>query len=407
MIAADILADATAAFEDPAFGYGVIHELTIVAHQHHGALIAIDQLFQQLQRFDIQVVCRFIENQQVAGFQKQPRQQQAVTFPARERPHRSHRPFRMEQEVLQIAQHMARLTVNHHLLLTFRKVIHHRPVRIQLCAVLVEVGNFQFGTNVDPPAVGLQLAKHQLQQRGFPTAVGANQGNLVAALDLRGEIFHQHFAINLIVDVLHFENDFAGARSLFNLHPGTAHHFPALAALTTHRLQGANAAFVTRAARFDPLTDPHFFLSELAVEFRILQFFNPQGFFFIQQILIVIARVGHQLAAIEVDDARRHIADKGAVVRNKDNGAFKGFQEPFQPVDGFDIQVVGRFIEQQHARPADQRAAQRRFTQPAAGQGCQLGIGIKAKLLNHFVNAAVQLPQPQVIELLLQARQFI
>jgi hypothetical protein len=33
------------------------------------------------------------------------------------------------------------------LLLTFRKVIHHRPVRIQLCAVLVEVGNFQFGTN--------------------------------------------------------------------------------------------------------------------------------------------------------------------------------------------------------------------------------------------------------------------
>jgi ATP-binding cassette subfamily F protein uup len=39
----------------------------------HPKRATIDQLFQQLQRFDIQVVCRFIENQQVAGFQKQPR----------------------------------------------------------------------------------------------------------------------------------------------------------------------------------------------------------------------------------------------------------------------------------------------------------------------------------------------
>jgi ATPase subunit of ABC transporter with duplicated ATPase domains len=35
-----------------------------------------------------------------------------------------------DQEVLQIAQHVTRLTVNHHLLFTFRKVIHHRAVRI-------------------------------------------------------------------------------------------------------------------------------------------------------------------------------------------------------------------------------------------------------------------------------------
>jgi hypothetical protein len=40
------------------------------------AMTPVRALFQQLQRFDIQVVCRFIENQQVAGFQKQPRQQQ-------------------------------------------------------------------------------------------------------------------------------------------------------------------------------------------------------------------------------------------------------------------------------------------------------------------------------------------
>ena len=73
----------------------------------------------------------------------------------------------------------------------------------------------------------------------------------------------------------------------------------------------------------------------------------------------------------------------------------------------FRYPVVGRFIEQQHARPADQGAAQRRFTQPAAGREASCALASKAKLLNHFVNTAVQLPQPQVIELLLQTRQFI
>ena len=137
---------------------------------------------------------------------------------------------------------------------------------------------------------------------------------------------------------------------------------PTLTALAAHRLQRADSAFVTGPARFDTLTDPHLFLGQLAVKFRILQFFDPQGFFFIEEILIVISRIGHQLATIEVDNARRHIADKGTVMRNKDNRAFKGFQETFQPVDGFDIEVVSGLIQQQHARPTDQGAAQRRFT---------------------------------------------
>ncbi|MNL85236.1 hypothetical protein D3C87_2134840 [compost metagenome] len=63
VITANEGADLTVAFKDPAFGHRVINELTIVADQHHGALVAVDQLFQQLQRFNIQVVGRFIEDQ--------------------------------------------------------------------------------------------------------------------------------------------------------------------------------------------------------------------------------------------------------------------------------------------------------------------------------------------------------
>jgi hypothetical protein len=36
-------------------------------------------------------------------------------------------------------------------------------ISIQLRAVLVEVCDFQLGTDVDTPAIGLQLAEHQLR----------------------------------------------------------------------------------------------------------------------------------------------------------------------------------------------------------------------------------------------------
>ena len=140
----------------------------------------------------------------------------------------------MEHKVLQIAQDVARLAVHHHFLFTFREVIHHRFIRIKFRAVLVEVSDLQLGTHVNASAIRLQLTKHQLQQRGFPAAVGANQRNFVAALDLGGEIFHQHLAINLVVDVLHFEHDLARTRGLFDLHLRAAHHFTALTALATH-----------------------------------------------------------------------------------------------------------------------------------------------------------------------------
>ena len=64
MITADITTNFTAAFEDPAFCNGVIDKLTIVANQQYRALIAVDQFFQQFQRFDIKIVGRFVKNQQ-------------------------------------------------------------------------------------------------------------------------------------------------------------------------------------------------------------------------------------------------------------------------------------------------------------------------------------------------------
>jgi hypothetical protein len=59
-----------------------------VAHQQQRAGIALQRVFEQLQRFDVEIVGRLVEHQQVGRPREQPRQQQTVALAAREARHR-------------------------------------------------------------------------------------------------------------------------------------------------------------------------------------------------------------------------------------------------------------------------------------------------------------------------------
>ena len=62
------------------------------------------------------------------------------------------------------------------------------------------------------------------------------------------------------------------------------------------------------------------------------------------------AGIGAQNAAVEFDDARGDIIQKTAVVGNHNQAAFKSFEQVFQPDNRVDVQMVGRFIQQQYVR---------------------------------------------------------
>ncbi|MNF46150.1 hypothetical protein D3C84_273050 [compost metagenome] len=74
-ITTHIIADPAIPFKQPATGDSVVDEATIVADQQQSARVIRQQLFQQFQRFDIQIVGWFIQNQQVTGFEEQLGQQ--------------------------------------------------------------------------------------------------------------------------------------------------------------------------------------------------------------------------------------------------------------------------------------------------------------------------------------------
>ena len=70
----------------------------------------------------------------------------------------------------------------------------------------------------------------------------------------------------------------------------------------------------------------------------------------------------------DLDGAVGDIIDESAVVGHEQQGCVAVFQEGFQPLDGLDVQMVGRLIEQQHVRASQQQFGQLDTHAPAAAE---------------------------------------
>ena len=82
----------------------------------------------------------------------------------------------------------------------------------------------------------------------------------------------------------------------------------------------------------------------------------------------VVARVHGQLLVVQVDNMIGHAVDEIAVVGNKQQGARVFAQVAFQPQGRFQIQVVGRFVEQQQVGRHHQCLSQIQTNTPATGE---------------------------------------
>src|SRR5436190_1648140 len=81
-------------------------EGAVVADEQDGSVEAADQLLQQLQRLDIQVVRRLIEDQYVRGTREQPREQEPVALASGQQLDRRLGALTRKQKVGEIADHM-------------------------------------------------------------------------------------------------------------------------------------------------------------------------------------------------------------------------------------------------------------------------------------------------------------
>ena len=186
------------------------------------------------------------------------------------------------------------------------------------------------------------------------------------------------------------------------LHPHGAHEAAACGALFAHRHQPPHTALVACSSRFDPLTKPRFFLREPLVEFVVVNGLVREPFIFLAKEHRVVSRPRRQAAAVELDDARRDALEKHTIVRHEYDGAGVVDQKALEPHHRFDVEMIGRLVQQQQIGLGDQRAGQQDPALPAAGQCVHNHVGRKIEPLQHGLDALFHAPAVALLELVLQ-----
>ena len=95
---------------------------------------------------------------------------------------------------------------------------------------------------------------------------------------------------------------------------------------------------------------------------------------------------------------------------NKDQGSAKVFQELFQPLDGFHVQVVSGLVQQQDVRVLYQSTGQQYAPLHAAGKAGERHVTIQIELGKHGVHPLGQLPGTAGLDLgaqLFEAGQYL
>jgi hypothetical protein len=104
-----------------------------------------------------------------------------------------------------------------------------------------------------------------------------------------------------------------------------------------------------------------------------------EGFGFTDQEGIVIAIPVAQVAAVEFDDAGGEAAEEGAVMGDEEEGPAIAQEKGFQPGDGIEVEMVGRFIEEDDIGGAEEGMGEKDPATGTPGEGGELGFGVELK----------------------------
>ena len=128
----------------------------------------------------------------------------------------------------------------------------------------------------------------------------------------------------------------------------------------------------------------------LALELRLLLLLVQRALLLVE---FVIAGIGRQRAAVDLDDLVDDAVDELAIVRGHQQRALVALQELLQPDQAFEIEMVARLVQQHHVGPHQQNARQRHAHLPAAGERADVAVHhllAEAEARQRLARAAVE-----------------
>ena len=346
-------------------------EVHVVADEVERAFIGLQGGDERVDRHDVEVRRRLVHEQEVRRVDQQLHQREAGFLATGK-----HRDLLMHVVLAEEerAQHAAGLLFREAVLrgAEFHHVLEDGQLRVEVVdAVLGEVARDHVAAFLAEAAVDRDDAGEDLEEGGLARAVGADEHRALAAFALEVEVLVDDVFTVGLLDVLELHHLEAGAgrlgeaeldllqvvlglvdRDLFE--PGDL----LLLGLRAGGHRGLGAEAVDERLQVRDLT-------LLVLEHRLLAFLAGHA---LGDEVVVVAVVAMEALAAEFDHARAEGVEEGTVVRDDDEAARVAGQVVLEPEQGFEVEVIGRFVEQQERGLADEQAGEVRAHDPAAGE---------------------------------------
>ncbi len=333
---------------------------------HHAAGEFQQRVFQRAQRFHVEVVGRFVQQQHVAAGDQRLGQVQAAALAARQRTDMLLLVAALEVEAADVGARRRLVPAHRQNVGAARDLLEHGLAAVQGIAALVHIGELDGRANLDGARIRLLLARQHAEQRRLAGAVRPDDADDGAGRDGEAEIVDQQAVAVALADVGELD-DFI-AQALAGRNEDFLRFVALLVFLAVQLVEAGQTGLGFGLTALRILAHPLQLLLQGLLACRFGGLFLLQAGFLLVQPGAVVALPGNAVAAVEFENPLGGIVEEVAVVGHGHHGAREAGQELLEPLDGFRIQVVGRLVEQQHVGARQQQLAQRHAALFAARQ---------------------------------------
>ena len=374
-----------------------------VVGDHHGTAGKFQQrIFEALQRLDIQVVGRLVEEQQIAALLQGQSQVQPVALTARQHPGRLLLIGTLETE----GRHIGAAG---HLEAAHLDVV--EPVRddlpdvllgIQPFPALVDVADLDGLTDLQGARIRLLLADDHFEQRGLADTVRADHTDDAGARQVERQSADQHPVVEGLVQIVHLEHQAAQPRTRRDVDLGGIELTVAFG-VGGQFLVAGQAGLVLGLPGFGRRAHPLEFALQDLGSLGILLTLDGQTLALGLEVGRVVALVGIQASAVDLTDPSHHVVEEVTVVSDAQHRSRVALQVTFQPSYRFGVQVVGGLVEQQQIGLLQQQLAQCHAAPLTARQHIDDGVRRRATQRIHgLLETGIDIPGIAGVELGLQ-----
>ncbi len=290
-----------------------------------------------------------------------------------------------EEAAEEIADELFRLTV-----FDVHGFFEDRPFELEhFGAVLGEVAGADIVSGGAGAGLGREDSGHDFEHGGFACAVRADEDGALAAFDFDFEVFvNDEIAVGE-VDGFEGHDALAAAGRLrkaeVNGFGGFEGGLDFLHALDLLELALGLSGFGGFGA--EAVGEVLEFFDFLLLIFVGLAVLFGAGFFFAEE-GVVVAVVEMEALPCDFDDAADEGVEEFAVVRDHEDRAGVGFEVFLEPEEGFEVEVVGGFVEEEEVGLLDEEAGEVGAHDPAAGEGAGGAVEVGVAEGEAFEDAA-------------------